>query len=114
MRDYTYFAGTRFSVNNIFRSQRFDVDRLDINWADDEKPEFIRGLRIVDHQEGETYTVHSEDADNLMYSLSYVSNKSTSEDGLKKFDEYLAAATASKDYLVTTIKKKSEESAVVH
>jgi hypothetical protein len=49
-----------------------------------------------------------------MYSLSYVSNKSTSEDGLKKFDEYLAAATASKDYLVTTIKKKSEESAVVH
>ena len=114
MRDYTYFACTRFSVNNIFRSQRFDVDRLDINWADDEKPEFIRGLRIIDHQEGETYTVHSEDADNLMYSLSYVSNKSTSEDGLKKFDEYLAAATASKDYLVTTIKKKSEESAVVH
>ena len=114
MRDYTYIAGNRFGINNIFRSQRFDVDRLDINWTDDEKPEFVRGLRIVDHQEGETYTVHSEDADNLMYSLAYVSNKSKLEDGVKPFDEYLAAATSSKDYLVTEIKKKSEENAVVH
>jgi hypothetical protein len=114
MRDYTYIAGNRFGINNIFRSQRFDVDRLDINWTDDEKPEFVRGLRIIDHQEGETYTVHSEDADNLMYSLAYVSNKSKLEDGVKPFDEYLAAATSSKDYLVTAIKKKSEENAVVH
>lgn len=114
MRDYTYFAGARFSVNNIFRSQRFDVDRLDINWVDEEKPDFVRGLRIIDHQDGETYTVHSEDADDLMYSLAYVSNKCSSEDGVNKFDEYLAAATASKDYLILAIKKKSEESAVVH
>ena len=114
MRDYTYFSGTRFSVNNIFRSQRFDVDRLDINWADDEKPEFVRGLRIVDHLESETYTVHSQDADDLMYSLAFVNNKSSSEDGVIKFDEYLAAATASKNYLVTAIKKKIEENAVVH
>ena len=39
---------------------------MDANWVDEEKPEFVRGLRIVDHQEGETYTVHSEDADNLI------------------------------------------------
>ena len=29
MRDYTYLGGSRFSINNIFRSLRFDVDRLD-------------------------------------------------------------------------------------
>jgi hypothetical protein len=109
MRDYTYIAGNRFGINNIFRSQRFDVDRLDINWTDDEKPEFVRELRIIDHQEGETYTVHSEDADNLMYSLAYVSNKSKLEDGVKPFDEYLAAATSSKDYLVTEIKKNPKK-----
>jgi len=76
---------------------------LDINWTDNEKLEFVRGLRIIDHQEGETYSVHSEDVDNLIYSLAYVSNKNTSEDGEKKFDEYLAEATFSKDYLVIVI-----------
>ena len=103
MCDYTYYAGNRFSTNNILRSQWFDVDRLDINWTDNEKLEFVRGLRIIDHQEGETYSVHSEDVDNLIYSLAYVSNKNTSEDGEKKFDEYLAEATFSKDYLVIVI-----------
>jgi hypothetical protein len=115
MRDYTYFAGTRFTVNNIFRSQRFDVDRLDANWVDEERPEFVRGLRIVDHQEGETYTVHSEDADNLIYSLAFVSNKSSTEDGVKRFDEYLASATAAKEYLITILEKnKTEDEAVIH
>ncbi len=114
MRDYTYFAGTRFSVNNIFRSQRFDVDRLDLNWVDDEKSEFVRGLRIVDHKDGETYMVHSEDADNLIYSLAYVSNKSASEVGVTKFDEYLLAATTSKKYLISDLEvfKKVEESLI--
>ena len=27
MRDYTYLGGTRFTINNTFRSLRFDVDR---------------------------------------------------------------------------------------
>lgn len=109
MRDYTYLEGARFSVINIFRSQRFDVDRLDINWVNEEKPEFVRGLRVVDHQEGETYMTHAEDADNLIFSLAYVSNKSEAEDGTRRFDEYLAAAVTSKNYLVTDSKKKESE-----
>jgi len=51
MRDYTYLNGTRFSINNLFRSLRFDIDRLDMSWVDSEKPEFSRGLRIVDNVE---------------------------------------------------------------
>ena len=34
MRDYTYVEGYRFNIWNIYRSKRFDVDRLDINFAD--------------------------------------------------------------------------------
>ena len=109
MRDYTYIAGVRFTVINIFRSQRFDVDRLDINWVDEEKPEFVRGLRIVDHNEGETYMVHDQDADNLMFSMSYVNIKSTPENAVQKFDEYLAQATTDKEYLVTALKKSPEQ-----
>jgi hypothetical protein len=54
MRDYTYLGGARFTINNIFRSLRFDVDRLDLSWSEDQKPEFTRGLRIVDNDESNT------------------------------------------------------------
>ena len=42
MRDYTYLNGARFTVCNLFRSLRFDIDRLDMSWVDAEKPEFTR------------------------------------------------------------------------
>ena len=49
MRDYTYIDGNRFNINNHFRSLRFDIDRLDINWMNAEKkPDFVRGYRVVD------------------------------------------------------------------
>lgn len=109
MRDYTYFGGARFSVNNIFRSLRFDIDRLDMSWVDGEKPDFIRGLRIVDSDEGNTVTVDGEDADNLIYSLAYIFNK---EDGADNFrlaiDEYLKVALATKEFLATNQKKDPE------
>ena len=38
MRDYTYIEGYRFTIWNIYRSKRFDVDRLDINFADKDMP----------------------------------------------------------------------------
>ena len=57
MRDYTYLNGARFTINNLFRSQRFDIDRLDMSWVDGEKPEFTRGLRVVDNDEVNTITV---------------------------------------------------------
>jgi hypothetical protein len=62
-------------------------------------PEFVRGLRIVDHLENETYTVHGEDADNLSYSMCFIHN-SNKEDRPDQFDEYLAQAIAKKEYLV--------------
>lgn len=109
MRDYTYFNGARFTINNLFRSLRFDIDRLDMSWVDSEKPEFSRGLRVVDHDLGNTVTVDGEDADNLIYSLTYIFSK---EDGQEAFriatDAYLAVALETKEYLVTNQKKSPE------
>ena len=102
MRDYTYIEGYRFNIWNVYRSKRFDVDRLDINWADKDRPEFIRGLRIVDHNESETFLVHGDKADNLCYSmcLLHVENKENKPD---YFDNFLSLATSKKEYLVTKL-----------
>lgn len=109
MRDYTYIDGARFTVANLFRSLRFDIDRLDMSWVSDEKPKFSRGLRIVDNDEGATVTVDGEDGDNLIYSLTYIFSK---EDGAEAFraaiDEYLKVALETKEYLVTSQKKDPE------
>jgi len=106
MRDYTYINGARFTVNNLYRSLRFDIDRLDMSWVDGEKPEFTRGLRVVDSDNGNTVTVESEDADNLIYSLTYIFSK---EDGHEAFrnatDAYLIAALETKEFLVSKQKK---------
>jgi hypothetical protein len=106
MRDYTYLGGARFTVANLFRSLRFDIDRLDMSWVDSEKPEFSRGLRVVDNEEVNTVTVDGEDADNLIYSLTYIFSK---EDGQEAFraatDEYLKVALDTREYLVTNQKK---------
>ena len=108
MRDYTYYAGARFSVASIFRSQRFNIDRLDINWVDEEVPEFIRGLRIVDFTDGETYTLHDKEADNLMYSFAYIFSTTSNDKFVEMVDSYLITATETKEYLISTIKKESE------
>lgn len=109
MRDYTYIDGARFTVANLFRSLRFDIDRLDMSWVSDEKPKFSRGLRIVDNDEGATVTVDGEDGDNLIYSLTCIFSK---EDGAEAFraaiDEYLKVALETKEYLVTSQKKDPE------
>ena len=106
MRDYTYLNGARFTVANLFRSLRFDIDRLDMSWVDGEKPEFTRGLRVVDNDEVNTVTVDGEDGDNLIYSLTYIFSK---EDGSDNFriatDEYLKIALETKEFLVTNQKK---------
>jgi hypothetical protein len=109
MRDYTFLNGARFSINNLFRSLRFDVDRLDLSWVDSDKPDFTRGLRIVDHNEVNTITVDGEDADNLIYSLTYLFGK---EEGYEAFrvamDAYLIVALESKEYLVSKQTKNPE------
>lgn len=109
MRNYTYLGGARFTVNNLFRSLRFDIDRLDMSWVDGEKPEFCRGLRVVDNDEVNTVTVDGEDGDNLIYSLTYIFSK---EDGADNFraatDEYLKVALETKEFLVTSQKKDPE------
>ena len=113
MRDYTYIEGYRFSIWNVYRSKRFDVDRLDINYADKDRPEFIRGLRVVDHYESETYLVHDVDADNLAYSMCFLNgeNKDNKPDF---FDDYLKIATSKKEYLVHKLyeEEKPAEEAV--
>jgi hypothetical protein len=47
MRNYTYIDGTRFIVVNLFRSLRYDIDRLDMSWVGDQKPIFSRGSILV-------------------------------------------------------------------
>lgn len=111
MRDYTYIDGYRFLITNIYRSKRFDIDKLDINYADKERPAFVRGYRIVDHNETETYTVHGSDADDLSYSLCFIHN-STQEYVPDQFDNYLIQAISKKGYLVQEImgdEKPAEE-----
>jgi hypothetical protein len=80
-----------------------------MSWVDAEKPEFSRGLRIVDHDNGNTVTVDGEDADNLIYSLTYIFSK---EDGHEAFrnttDAYLAVALETKEFLVSNQKKNPE------
>ena len=39
MRNYSFINGTRFAVVNLFRSLRFDIDRLDPSWVEDKKPD---------------------------------------------------------------------------
>jgi hypothetical protein len=120
MRNYSFINGTRFSVVNLFRSLRFDIDRLDASWVDDTKPDFIRGLRIVDSEESNTITVHGEDADNLMYSLSYIYCKEDKADDFRAaIDAYLIVALETKNYLASTQKKDPEgkpeaSKAVIH
>ena len=120
MRDYTYLNGARFTVNNLFRSLRFDIDRLDMSWVDGEKPEFSRGLRVVDNEESNTVTVDGEDGDNLIYSLTYIFSKEDGQDAFRAAtDEYLKVALATKEFLVTSQKKDPEgkpkiEESVLH
>jgi hypothetical protein len=45
MRNYSFINGARFAAVNLFRSLRFDIDRLDLSWVDGAKPEFLRGPR---------------------------------------------------------------------
>jgi hypothetical protein len=120
MRDYTYIGGARFSINNLFRSLRFDVDRLDMSWVDGEIPEFTRGLRIMDNDTGNSATVDGDEADKLIYSLTYIFGK---EDGQEAFrnaiDAYLTVALDTKEYLVSAQKKDPEgkpevDEAVIH
>ena len=109
MRDYTYLNGARFTINNLFRSLRFDIDRLDMSWVDAEKPEFSRGLRVVDNDLGNTVTVDGEDADNLIYSLTFIFSKEDGQDAFRiATDAYLAVAIETKEYLVSNQKKNPE------
>ena len=109
MRDYTYLNGARFSINNLFRSLRFDIDRLDMSWVDDEKPEFTRGLRVVDNDTGNTVTVDGEDADNLIYSLTYIFSKESGQEAFRSAtDAYLTVALETKEFLISKQKKNPE------
>lgn len=120
MRDYTYIGGARFSINNLYRSLRYDIDRLDLSWVDGDKPEFTRGLRIVDNQDSETLRVDGEDADNLIYSLTYLYGKNDDFDSFRvATDEYLKVVFETKEYLLTNHKKNKElnkevQEAVLH
>jgi hypothetical protein len=106
MRNYTYLNGARFTVNNLFRSLRFDIDRLDMSWVDGEKPDFTRGLRVVDNDEVNTVTVDGEDGDNLIYSLTYIFSKEVGADAFRAAtDTYLKVALETKEFLVTSQKK---------
>jgi hypothetical protein len=103
MRNYTYIDGTRFIVANLFRSLRYDIDRLDMSWVGDQKPIFSRGFRIVDNDESNTVTLDGEDADNLIYSLTYMfSNEETTQEFREAVDEFLKDALITKNYLINS------------
>jgi len=99
MRDYTYLDNGRFWITNIYRTKRFDIDRLDINWiTNQDNRDFVRGFRIVDHDEVKRVMVHGKDADDLIFSLAYINNQEDSSE--KDFEEYFLNCFATKKYLV--------------
>lgn len=108
MRDYTYFQGARFTIFNIYRSERFDVDRLDLSLVDEERPEFCRGLRVVDHQVGHTEMVDGEDADSLIYSLAYISTRDSTKNS-DSYDEYLLNALKNSDFEIANHDKLNND-----
>jgi hypothetical protein len=91
-----------------------------MSWVDAEKPEFVRGLRVVDNDEINTVTVDGEDADNLIYSLAYLYTQGEGGDDFRSaIDEYLKVALETKEFLVTSQKKDPEgkpkvEESVIH
>jgi hypothetical protein len=111
MRDYTYFGGGRFLISNIYRSHRFDIDRLDLNWVDEERPEFVRGFRVVDHQEIKTVTIHGGDADDLIFSMSYISS-TVKKASFSDFDAYLIQGIEDGVYLITSHAKNTKEAQI--
>ena len=63
----------------------------------------------MDSDESNTVTVHGEDADNLMYSLSYIYCREDKEEDFRAaIDAYLIVALETKDYLVLNQKKDPE------
>ena len=74
MNEYTVMNGNTYEISNIYRSQRFDIDRMDISSIADKKPKFIRGYRIIDHSTNGVLTIHGEHADEFCYSLAWLEN----------------------------------------
>jgi hypothetical protein len=80
-----------------------------MGWIDGEKPDFTRGLRIRDNDENATITVDGEDADNLIYSLTYIFCKEEGADAFRAaIDNYLLVALETKEYLTSKQKKSPE------
>jgi hypothetical protein len=99
MRDYTYLDNGRFWIANIYRTKRFDIDRLDINWSsNDQNHDFVRGFRIVDHDENVRVLVHGSDADDLIFSMQHINQRETSSE--KDFEEYILKCLETRKYLV--------------
>ena len=53
------------------RRKGVDVDRLGINFTNQDTLEFLRDFRVVDHYESETYLVRGDVADNLSCGLCF-------------------------------------------
>jgi hypothetical protein len=47
----------KISPQRLTSLQDLDIDRLDVSWIDSEKPEFSRGLRVVNNGNVETAQV---------------------------------------------------------
>lgn len=98
MRDYTYLDNGRFVITNIYRTKRFDIDRLDINWiTNHENRDFVRGYRMVDHDENTKILVHGSDADDLIFSMAHINNQEDSSE--KDFEKYFLQCLEKKEYL---------------
>ena len=106
MRNYTSIDRNRFQVFNIFRSLRFDIDRLDLDVIRvKEVPDMARGFRVTDHDSDEFYLVSGQSADDLIFSLAYIHSNNTG-DYMYKFDEYLSQAIQTDVYLITNQESK--------
>ena len=90
-----------YSVSNIYKSELYSVDRLDISRPGLKKPPFIRGMRIVDLGGDVMMVVDGVEADRLIYSFALIRNEIGKTSNQQAFDDYLLAAFLTEEFLVT-------------
>ena len=90
-----------YSVSNIYKSELYSVDRLDITRPGLKNPPFIRGMRIVDLGGDVMMVIDGVEADRLVYSFAIIRSEISPASSQQRLDDYLLAAFLTEEFLVT-------------
>jgi hypothetical protein len=112
--------GHIYTAGEIYKSSRYLIERVELfRWTDNsESPPMTRGFRVVNLKTGITNVYHKELADQLIYSLSYLSSKDfepeLSDDYLEKGQELDDFSLKVLTSLVPEVKQSEDSRIKVH